>query len=47
MAPCRSFFKSNLQLIVQEFAQDMFERGGIDIREAFIDGTFVPATKGA
>ena len=34
------------KLIVQELAQDLYERGGIDIREAFIDGTFVPAKKG-
>jgi transposase len=33
--------------IVQELAEDLSERGGIDIREAFIDGTFVPAKKGA
>jgi len=33
--------------IAHELAQDLFERGGIDIREAFIDGTFVPAKKGA
>ena len=33
--------------IAQELAQDLYERGGIDIREAFIDGTFVPAKKGA
>ena len=33
--------------IAQELAQDLSERGGIDIREAFIDGTFVPAKKGA
>jgi transposase len=32
--------------IVQELAKDLSERGGIDIREAFIDGTFVPAKKG-
>ena len=32
--------------IAQELAQDLYERGGIDIREAFIDGTFVPAKKG-
>jgi transposase len=32
--------------IVQELAEDLSERGGIDIREAFIDGTFVPAKKG-
>jgi transposase len=34
------------RLIAQELAQDLYERGGIDIREAFIDGTFVPAKKG-
>jgi hypothetical protein len=32
--------------ITQELAQDLYERGAIDIREAFIDGTFVPAKKG-
>jgi transposase len=32
--------------ILQELAEDLSERGGIDIREAFIDGTFVPAKKG-
>ncbi|MFZ5570160.1 MAG: transposase, partial [Thermodesulfobacteriota bacterium] len=34
------------RLIAQKLAQDLYERGGIDIREAFIDGTFVPAKKG-
>ena len=34
------------QLIAQELAQDLYERGGIDIREAFIEGTFVPAKEG-
>jgi transposase len=34
------------KLIAQKLAQDLYERGGIDIREAFIDGTFVPAKKG-
>jgi transposase len=33
--------------IDQELAEDLSERGGIDIREAFIDGTFVPAKKGS
>ncbi len=33
--------------IVEELAADFQERGGIDIREAFIDGSFVPAEKGA
>ena len=32
--------------IANELAQDLYERGQIDIREAFIDGTFVPAKKG-
>ena len=32
--------------IAHELAQDLFERGGIDIREALIDGTFVQAKKG-
>jgi len=32
--------------IVHELAEDLYKRGGIDIREAFIDGTFVPAKKG-
>ncbi|MGR0482535.1 MAG: IS5 family transposase [Candidatus Electronema sp. V4] len=33
--------------ILEELAVDLQERGGIDIREAFIDGSFVPAKKGA
>jgi len=32
--------------IAQELAEDLSERGGIDIHEAFTDGTFVPAKKG-
>jgi transposase len=32
--------------IVHELAEDLYKRGGIDIREAFIDGTFAPAKKG-
>jgi hypothetical protein len=31
--------------IVQELAEDLHERGKIDIREAFIDGSFAPAKK--
>ena len=31
--------------IVQELAEDLHERGNIDIREAFIDGSFAPAKK--
>ena len=30
---------------VHELAEDLFERGSIDIRDAFIDGTFAPAKK--
>jgi transposase len=33
--------------IIEELAADLQERGGIDLREAFIDGSFVPAKKGA
>ena len=33
--------------ILTALAQDLKERGGIDIREGFIDGTFAPAKKGA
>lgn len=33
--------------IIEELAADLQERGGIDIREAFLDGSFVPAKKGA
>ena len=32
--------------IAIELVEDLYERGGIDIREAFIDGSFVPAKKG-
>jgi transposase len=33
--------------IIEVLAADLQERGGLDIREAFIDGSFVPAKKGA
>ena len=33
------------QCIVKELAEDLYERGGIDIRETFIDGSFSPAKK--
>ncbi|MEW5773064.1 MAG: IS5 family transposase [Thermodesulfobacteriota bacterium] len=33
--------------ILIALAEDLRERGGIDLREAFIDGTFAPAKKGA
>ena len=32
--------------IIEELAVELQERGGINIREAFIDGSFVPAKKG-
>ena len=33
--------------ILTALAQDLKDRGGIDLREGFIDGTFAPAKKGA
>ena len=33
--------------ILVALAEDLRERGDIDLREAFIDGTFAPAKKGA
>jgi len=33
--------------ILKALAQDMIERGKLDLREGFIDGTFVAAKKGA
>ena len=33
--------------ILRALAEDLYERGGIDIRETFIDGSFTPAKKGA
>ena len=32
---------------IEELAADLQERGGLDLREAFTDGGFVPAEKGA
>ncbi|EMF80876.1 hypothetical protein LEP1GSC188_3094 [Leptospira weilii serovar Topaz str. LT2116] len=32
--------------MIRSLASDLKERGGIDIEESFIDGTFVPAKKG-
>jgi hypothetical protein len=32
--------------ILKELAEDLYERGDIDIRETFIDGSFSPAKKG-
>jgi transposase len=34
------------QKIAQTLAGDLYERGKVDIREAFIDGSFAPAKKG-
>ena len=38
--------QSVFKRIAQELAEDLYERGQIDIREAFIDGSFAPAKKG-
>ena len=35
-----------LEEVLLAVAQDLKDRGGIDLRECFIDGTFVPAKKG-
>lgn len=35
-----------LEAVLLAIAQDLKERGGLDVRECFIDGTFVPAKKG-
>ena len=35
-----------LEQVLLAVAQDLKDRGGIDLRECFIDGTFVPAKKG-
>ena len=35
-----------LEQVLLAVAQDLKERGGLDLRECFIDGTFVPAKKG-
>ena len=36
-----------LERVLLAIAQDLKDRGGWDLRECFIDGTFVPAKKGA
>jgi hypothetical protein len=38
--------RGTFQEILYELAKDLYERGKIDIREAFIDGSFAPAKKG-
>ncbi len=35
-----------LEAALLAIAQDLKDRGGLDLRECFIDGTFVPAKKG-
>ena len=35
-----------LEQVLLALAQDLKDRGGLDLRECFIDGTFVPAKKG-
>lgn len=35
-----------MEKVLWALAQDLQERGGLDLRECFIDGTFVPAKKG-
>jgi transposase len=35
-----------LEQVLLAVAQDLKDRGGLDLRESFIDGTFVPAKKG-
>lgn len=35
-----------LESVLLAIAQDLKDRGGLDLRECFIDGTFVPAKKG-
>ena len=36
-----------LEEVLRALAQDLLERGGLDVQEAFIDGTFSGAKKGA
>ncbi len=36
-----------LKRVLHALAQDLYERGGIDLTECFIDGTFAGAKKGA
>ena len=49
---CHRYFQEwcrdgTLERILHALAEDLYQRGGIDIREAFIDGTFAGAKKGA
>jgi len=36
-----------MERVLLAIAQDLKDRGGLDLRECFIDGTFVPAKKGS
>lgn len=36
-----------LEKILEDLARDLQGRGGMDIQQSFIDGTFVPAKRGA
>jgi transposase len=36
-----------IEKILETLAEDLKKRGGLDLSECFIDGTFVPAKKGA
>jgi hypothetical protein len=36
-----------LNMVLFQLAADLKERGGIDVSECFVDGTFAPAKKGA
>jgi transposase len=49
---CHRYFQEwsrdgTIEGILEALAKDLYERGGIDITEAFIDGTFAGAKKGA
>jgi transposase len=39
--------EGTLERLLHALAQDLKERGGLDLSECFIDGTFAPAKKGA
>ena len=49
---CHRYFQGwcrdgTIKRILHALAEDLYQRGGIDISEAFIDGTFAGAKKGA
>ena len=49
---CHRYFQEwcrdgTLKRILHALAEDLYQRGGIDVSEAFIDGTFAGAKKGA